>query len=64
MCMNPDIFKTEYNLNNKFYFQWLQLTNAIQKAWKNVAQNNINNNGSVTIEDHHIIRRTRMFSIN
>ena len=28
------VFKMEYNLNNKFYFQWLQLTDAIPKAWK------------------------------
>ena len=58
------VFKTEYNLNHKFYFQWLQLTDAIPKAWKNIVQNNINNNGSLTIKDHHVIRRTRIVSIN
>ena len=28
------VFKTEYNLNHKFYFCWLQLTDAIPKAWE------------------------------
>ena len=56
--------KTKYNLNSKFYFQWLQLTDAAPKTWKNIIQNNINNNGSLTVKDHHIIRRTRIISIN
>ena len=36
------VFKTEYNLNYKFYLLWLQLNDAIPKAWKNIIQNNIN----------------------
>ena len=52
---NSGKFKTEYNLNHKFYFQWLQITDAIPKAWKNIVQNNINNNGSLTIKDRHIM---------
>ena len=35
-------------------------TNSIEKN----VQNNINNNGSLTIKDHHIIQRTRIISIN
>ena len=58
------VFKTEYNLSHKFYFQWLQLTDAIPKAWKNNVQNNINNNDSFTIKDHYIIQSTRILSIN
>ena len=46
------------------YFQWLQLTDAIPKAWKDIVQNNINNNGSLIIKDHDIILRTIMVSIN
>ena len=34
------------------------------KSMEKIVQNNINNNGSVTIKDDHIIRRTRIFSIN
>ena len=51
------VFKMEYNLNHKsyFYFQWLQLIDAIPKRLKNIFKNNINNNGSLTIKDHHII---------
>ena len=47
--------KMEYNLNHTFYFQWLQIINDIPKAWKNIVQNTINNNGSLTIKDHQII---------
>ena len=36
------VLKTEYNLNYKFYLLWLQLNDAIPKAWKNIIQNNIN----------------------
>ena len=36
------VFKMEYNLNYKFYLLWLQLNDAIPKAWKNIIQNNIN----------------------
>ena len=42
------VFKTEFNLNYTFYFQWLQLTDVILKIWKNIIQNNINNNNSLT----------------
>ena len=28
------VFKIKYSLNNAFYFQWLQLTDAILKIWK------------------------------
>ena len=35
-----------------------------QKHGKNFVQNNISNNGSLTIKNHHIIQRTRIVSIN
>ena len=43
------LFKTEYNLNCRFFFQWIQLTDAISKAWEHIVQNNINNNGFLTL---------------
>ena len=58
------VFKAKYKLNHKFYFQWLQLTDAKPKAWKNIVQNDINNNGSLTIKDHRIIQKTRIISLN
>ena len=54
------VFKMEFSLNYTFYFQWLQLVNAIPKAWENIFQNNINKNCSFTIKDHCIIQRTRI----
>ena len=58
------VFKAKYNLNHKFYFQWLQLTDAKPKAWKNIVQNDIKNNGSLTIKDYRIIQKTRIVSLN
>ena len=58
------VFKTENNLNDTSYFGWLQLTDATSKTWENVVQININNNSSLTFKDHHIIRRTRILSVN
>ena len=37
------VFKMEYNLNHKFYFRCLQLTDV----QNNIVQNNINNKGSL-----------------
>ena len=34
-------FEMKYNLNNTFRFQGLQLTNAIQKSWQNIVENNV-----------------------
>ena len=58
------VFKTENNLNHTSYFRWLQLTDTISKTWKDIVQNNINNNGSLTFKDHHILQSTRILSIN
>ena len=44
-CKSWHEFKMACNLNQKFYFQWLQLIDAIPKAWKKIFQININNNG-------------------
>ena len=30
------VFKMKCNLNITFYFQWLKLTDAIPKVWKNI----------------------------
>ena len=34
---NWNILKTEYTLQNKDHFCWLQLINAIPEMWKNVS---------------------------
>ena len=48
-------------LKSKAFFSHV-ITDAISKAWKNIVQNNINNNDSLTITN--IMRRTIMFLIN
>ena len=49
------IFKMGFSLSNKFYFQ---LTNDIPKAWKNIVQNNVDTNMSLTFKNHRIIRES------
>ena len=53
----------QYNLNNIFYFQWLQLTDAIPKTWKKIVQNNVNINKSLKVKEHDIIQKNRTISI-
>ena len=56
------VFKMVYNLNNTFYFQWSQLTDAIPKNWENIVQNNFKIIESLTVKYHHIIRKQGMTS--
>lgn len=56
------VFKMVYNLNNTFYFQGLQLTDAIPKVWKTLVQNNVNNIDCLTVSDNHIIRKNNYFN--
>ena len=53
----------QYNLKNIFYFQWLQLTDAIPKTWKKIVQNNVNINKSLKVKEHDIIQKNRTISI-
>ena len=53
------VFKMQHNLNNTFYFQWLRLTYTTTKACKNIAQNNVNKNDSLTLKDHCIVRKSK-----
>ena len=56
---SSSVFKMQHILNNTFYFQWLRLTYTTTKACKNIAQNNVNKNDSLTLKDHCIIRKTK-----
>ena len=57
--------KNEYHLDNKFYFQWVQLIHTIPLIWKqkiynsekNVEKNNV-------IQNHHLIKNTRVIALD
>ena len=49
---------------SQMLYSMVSTNRCYTKSMEKIAQNNINNNGSVTIKDDHNIRRTRIFSIN
>ena len=55
--------KAEYELEQKFYFCWMQLINAIPKEWKKeINQANVNLDLNTIIE-HHVIQKSRIVSL-
>ena len=47
--------KHKFNLNNNFYFKWMQLINSIPQKWKNTIKNNrISEN--LLFLNHHLIK--------
>ena len=60
-----ETLKNEYHLDNKLYFQWMQLIQAIALIWKqkiNDTEKNVEN--SYVIQDHHLIKNTRKIAID
>ena len=60
-----ETLKNEYHLDNKLYFQWMQLINAIPPIWKQ----KINDSGknvekSYVVQDHHLIKNTRVIVLD
>ena len=53
--------KHEYNLQNNFYFQWMQLISVIPSNWKNIKHNNDSNTSRTT--EHHFIQKSRVLTI-
>ena len=63
-----ETLKKEYHLDNKLYFQWIQLIHAIPLIWK---QNKNKKNDSeknvekkYLIQDHHLIKNTRVIVLD
>ena len=52
-----DYIKSEYNLESKLKFCWIQLTYALPKLWKNSILNCIGNAMNLCIFDHHLIKK-------
>ena len=55
-----EILKNEYHLDNKLYFQWMQLIHAIPIIWKEKINNSEKNVGKNVVEDHHLTKNTRV----
>ena len=60
-----ETLKNEYHLDNKLYFQWMQLIQAIPLIWKqkiNDSEKNVEK--SYVVQDHHLIKNTRIISLD
>ena len=53
---NWNILKTEYALQIKDQFCWLQLINAIPEMWKNCIKQTSENNSLLVVKDHYLLR--------
>ena len=56
-----ETLKNEYHLDNKLYFQWMQLIHAIPLIWKqkiNDSEKNVEK--KYVVQDHHLIKNTRV----
>ena len=59
-----ETLKNDYHLDNKLYFQWMQLIQAIPLIWKqkiNDSEKNVEK--SYVVQDHHLIRNTRIIAL-
>ena len=62
---NWETLKNEYHLDNKLYFQWMQLIQAIPPIWKqkiNDSEKNVEN--SYVVQDHHLNKNTRKIALD
>ena len=53
-----DYIKSEYNLESKLKYRWIQLTNVLPKLWKDRILNCIGNSMNLCVFDHHLIKKT------
>ena len=56
--------KTEYELNENSYFQWLQLTSAIPEGWRFIIKQTHESTTNLIIHDHHVIKERRILILN
>ena len=57
---NWNILKTEYALQNKDQFCWLQLKNAIPEKWKKCIKETSKNTSFLVVKDYHLLRGSRI----
>ena len=57
---NWNILKTEFSLQNKDPFCWLQLVNAIPEMWEKCIKQTSENTSLLVVKDHHLLRGSRI----
>ena len=55
-----NILETEYALQNKGQFCWLQLINAIPEMWEKCIKQTSENISFLVVKDHHLLRGSRI----
>ena len=55
-----DYIKSEYNLESKLKYHWIQLTDALPKSWKDRLLNCIGNSMNLCIFDHHLLKKNKL----
>ena len=59
-----DYIKSEYNLESKLKYHWIQLTDALPKSWKDRLLNCIGNSMNLCIFDQHLIKKNKLYCLN
>ena len=59
-----DYIKSEYNLESKLKYPWIQLTDALPKLWKDRILNGVGNSINLCIFDHHLIKKNNLYCLN
>ena len=54
-----NVLKEEFHLDNKFYFQWMQLINAIPSKWKKIIKDE-GNCENLLLLNHHLIKHNNL----
>ena len=57
------VYKSEFNLSKNSHFYWIQLNNAIPKAWKENLYKEDKNFHDLTCTGHHIIKKYKVYSL-
>ena len=63
--MKPwSVFKSAFSLNKNSHFYWIQLNNAIPKAWKEHFYKGDKDFHDLTFSRHHIIKKYQIYSLS
>ena len=56
--------KTEHELHENSYFQWLQQIKAIPEGWKSIIKGTHESATNLIIHDHHVIKGSRILTLD
>ena len=63
-AMKPwSVFKSEYSLSENSHFYWIELNDAIPKAWKQNPYKGDKNFHNLTFSGHRIIKKYQIYSL-